>query len=126
IFVLMGSGNRNYRIIYLDGRDPTGQVGGDDDNPLYYGRSVGQWEGDTLVVSTTGFNEDFWFSNGGLPHTSLLEMEERFSRPDFDTLHCEVTIYVPGAWTRPWNARRNMKWVGGAELPFHLCQHNRP
>lgn len=126
VFVLMGSGNRNYRIIYLDGRDPQGQVGGDDDNPLYYGRSIGQWEGDTLVVNTIGFNEDFWFSNGGLPHTSQLEMEERFSRPDFDTLHYEVVINDPGAYTRPWTASWDLHWMGGAELPFHLCQHNRP
>ena len=42
IFVLIGSGNSNYRIIYTDGRGQKGQVGGDDDNPLYYGRSVGQ------------------------------------------------------------------------------------
>ena len=74
IFVLIGSGNHNYRIIYLDGREQTGQVRGDDDNPLYYGRAVGRWEGDTLVVETTGFNEDFWFTNGGLPHTNLLRL----------------------------------------------------
>ena len=41
IFILVGSGNHNFRIAYLDGREPVGQVGGDDDNPLYYGRSVG-------------------------------------------------------------------------------------
>src|SRR5690606_36209550 len=101
VFVLMGSGNRNYRIIYLDGRAQVGQVGGDDDNPLYYGRSVGKWEGDTLVVDTIGFNEDFWFTEGGLPHTDLLQLTERVSRPDFDTLRYEVTIDERGAYTRP-------------------------
>ena len=40
IFVMMGSGNHNYRIIYLDGREQKGLVGGDDDNPLYFGRAV--------------------------------------------------------------------------------------
>ncbi len=40
IFVLIGGGNRNYHIIYMDGRDQQGQVQGDDDNPLYYGRAV--------------------------------------------------------------------------------------
>lgn len=127
VFVLLGSGNHNYRIIYLDGRDASGQVGGDDNNPLYYGRSLGEWEGDdTLVVTTTGFNEDFWFSNGGLPHTNLLSMEERFSRPDADTLHYEVTIDDPGAYTRPWTASWDLQWVGGEELPVHFCQDNRP
>ncbi len=100
MFVLVGSGNRNYRIIYLDGRARQGQVQGDDDNPLYYGRAVGHWEGDTLVVETSGFNEDFWFSNGGLPHTDKLSLVERFSRPNLDTLRYEVTINDPGAYTR--------------------------
>lgn len=126
VFVMMGSGNHNYRIIYLDGRSQAGQVSGDDDNPLYFGRSVGQWEGDTLVVNTTGFNEDFWFSNGGLPHTSMLTLHEKFSRPDLDTLHYEVTVEDPGAYTRNWTASWDMKWVGGKELPVHFCQDNRP
>jgi len=125
VFVLMGAGNRNYRIIYLDGRDQQGQVQGDDDNPLYYGRAVGQWEGDTLVVKTTGFNEDFWFTNGGLPHTNLLSLEERFSRPNLDTLHYEVTIDDPGAYTKPWSSSWDLQWVGGAELPVYFCQDNR-
>jgi len=125
IFVLLGSGNRNYRIIHLDGRDQVGLVTGDDDNPLFYGRSTAQWDGDTLVVETTGFNEGFWFTNGGLPHTNMLSMEERFTRTDFDTMHYEVTIDDPGAYTRPWTASWDLSWVGGAELPFSLCQHNR-
>src|SRR5687767_9247711 len=78
IFVLIGSGNRNFRIIYLDGRSHVGQVGGDDDNPLYYGRAVGKWAGQSLEVDTRGFNEDFWFTNGGLPHTDQLRLVERF------------------------------------------------
>jgi len=126
IFVLLGSGNRNYRIIHMDGRDPVGQVGGDDDNPLYYGRSVAEWDGDTLVARTVGFNEDFWFTNGGLPHTNLLSLTERFTRVDFDTLRYEVTIDDPGAYTRPWSASWELSWVGGEPLPVHICQENRP
>jgi hypothetical protein len=126
LFVLIGSGNNNYRIVHLDGRDAVGQVGGDDDNPLYYGRAVGEFEGDTLAVRTVGFNEDFWFTNGGLPHTNQLSLTERFTRVDYDTLRYEVTIDDPGAYTRPWSASWELLWVGGATLPVHLCQENRP
>jgi hypothetical protein len=126
IFVLIGSGNRNYRIMYLDGRAHAGQVTGDDDNPLYYGRAVGQWEKDTLVVDTRGFNEDFWFTNGGLPHTEQLKIVERFTRPNLDTLNYEVTIDDPGAYTRPWSSSWTLRWVADQELPAHLCQDNRP
>ena len=126
IFVLIGGGNNNFRIIYLDGRGHVGQVGGDDDNPLYYGRSVGKWEGETLVVDTRGFNEDFWFTNGGIPHTEQLKLVERFTRTDFDTLKYEVTVEDPGAFTRPWSGGWNLRWVAGQEMPRHLCQDNRP
>jgi hypothetical protein len=126
VFVLVGSGNSNFRVMYLDGRDHVGQVGGDDDNPLYYGRSVGRWEGDTLVVDTRGFNEDFWFTNGGLPHTDQLRLTERFTRVDFDTLRYDLTVDDPGAYTRPWNASWTLRWVGGEDVPKHMCQDNRP
>jgi hypothetical protein len=126
IFVLIGSGNRNFRIIYLDGRTHVGQVGGDDDNPLYYGRAVGKWDGQTLEVDTRGFNEDFWFTNGGLPHTDQLRLVERFTRVDFDTLRYDVTIEDPAAYTRPWSSGWTLRWVGGEELPVHFCQDNRP
>ncbi len=125
IFVLMGSGNNNYRIINTDGRSHKGQVGGDDENPLYFGRSVGHWEGDSFVVDTRGFNEDFWFTNGGLPHTDQLRLLERFSRPDFDTLKYDVTVEDPGAYTRPWSSSSTLRWVAGEEMPRHLCQDNR-
>ncbi len=126
IFVLIGSGNNNYRIIQMDGRGHAGQVGGDDDNPLYYGRSVGKWEGDILVADTRGFNEDFWFTNGGLPHTDQLRLVERFSRPDFDTLKYDVTIEDPGAYTRSWSSSSTLRWVAEEDMPRHLCQDNRP
>jgi hypothetical protein len=126
IFVLIGSGNNNFRIIYTDGRGYAGQIAGDDDNPLYYGRSVARWESDTLVADTRGFNEEFWFTNGGLPHTDRLRLIERFSRTELDALKYEVTIEDPGAYTRPWSSTATLRWVAGEEMPRHLCQDNRP
>jgi hypothetical protein len=126
IFVMMGGGNRNWRLIYTDGREQKGQVQGDADNPLYFGRAVGRWEGETLVVDTKGFNERFWFSNGGLPHTGQLHLVERFARPDFDTLRYDVTIEDPGAYTRQWSAGWTLRWVSGQDMPEYFCQDNRP
>jgi hypothetical protein len=126
IFAFMGSGNQNYRIIYMDGRPQQGQIRGDADNPLYYGRSVGKWEGDTLVVDTKGFNEKFWFSNGGLPHTEQLHLIERYTRTDSNTLKYEVTIDDPAAYTKIWTSTWNLQWIAGEELPSYYCQDNRP
>lgn len=125
IFLLTGTGNQNFRIIYTDGRPQQGQLRGDADNPLYYGRSVAHWEGDTLVVDTKGFNEKFWFTNGGLPHTEQLHLIERFTRVDHDTLRYEVSIDDPGAYTRPWSSGWTFRWVAGEDLPKYFCQDNR-
>jgi len=125
IFLLMGSGNHNYRIIYLDGRPQVGLQGGDDDNPLYFGRSAGHWEGKTLVVDIVDYNEDFWFTQGGLPHTDKLHLVERYTRTDNDTLHYQVTVDDVGAYTRTWTASWDLKWNGGGTLPSHFCQNNR-
>lgn len=126
IRVMMGSGNQNWRMIYLDGRPQTGDPLANADNPLYWAHAAGKWEGDTLVVDTKGFNDAFWFSNGGLPHTAQLHLIERFSRPDLNTLRYAVTIDDPGAYTRPWTSSWTLRWVAGEELPLYYCQDNRP
>ena len=66
VFVMSGGGNRNWRLIYLDGR---ALPQSEDVTPTYFGYSSGHWDGDTLVVESDAFIERFWFSNGGLPHT---------------------------------------------------------
>lgn len=119
-------GNQNWRTIFLDGREQTGFPEGNGEDPLYWGHAVGQWEGDTLVIDTKGFNDKFWFSNGGLPHTPQLHLVERYTRSNQNTLHYEVTIDDPGAYTRPWTASWDLKWVPNAELPTYYCQDNRP
>jgi hypothetical protein len=126
IWVMIGGGNHNWRFIYTDGRDQNDPTQVDFGHPLYYGRAVGEWEGDTLVVDTIDFNEDFWFSNGGLPHTEQLHLVERISRPDYNTLEYEVTIDDPGAYTRTWTASWALEWIPGEELPRYFCQDNRP
>ena len=126
IFVLLGGGNRNRRVIYTDGRPQVGQINGDADNPLYYGRSVSHWEGDTLSVDTKGFNEKFWFDNGGLPHTEQLHLIEKFTRTDMKTMKYQVTIDDPGAYTKTWTSNWTFEWIPGEETPYFLCQDNRP
>jgi hypothetical protein len=121
IFVLSGGGNRNWRLIYLDSRElPTS----DDASPTYFGYSSAKWDKDTLVVSVNGFNERFWFTNGGLPHTESLKLTERISRPDFNTLKYEVTVDDPGAYTRPWSGGWTLQWVANEDMEQYFCQDN--
>jgi hypothetical protein len=125
IFLVEGGGNHIWHFIYTDGRPQTGEIGGNDDNPLYYGNARGTWDGDTFVVDSKTFIDNFWFSNGGLPHTDHLHLVERFTRSDYNTLKYEVTIDDPGAYTRPWSATWNLQWVA-EDLPTYYCVDNRP
>jgi hypothetical protein len=125
IFVIAGGGNRDWHLIYTDGRPLDGGFGHDDGNLLYYGRNAGEWIDDTLVIRSTGFNEAFWFSNGGLPHTEQLSLTERLTRLDRDTLIYQVTIDDPGAYTRPWTSSWQLRWVVGEDPPEYYCQDNR-
>jgi hypothetical protein len=122
ILVLMGGGNRNWRVIHTDGR-PQGQAA--EVVLTYYGNSVGRWEKDTLVVDSIGYNERFWFTNGGLPHTEALHLIERFSRPDLGTLKYEVTVDDPRTYTRPWTGGWTLQWVAGEEIEEYFCEEGR-
>ena len=125
IFVMNGGGNHDWHFIYTDGRAQKGETRGNADNPLYYGQAAGKWDGDTLIVDSIGFNERFWMSNGGTPHTQQLHLVERFLRSDMNTLKYQVTIDDPGAYTRSWTASWTLQWVAGEELPAFYCQDNR-
>lgn len=130
ITILFGGGPRSWRQIQMDGRklpDPH-----DPDLPdTFFGYAVGRWEGDTLVVESTGYNEKFWMHRGGLPHTDALKLTERFSRPNFDTLLYEVTVDDPKAYTRPWSGSFTVPWTytnwdgtPGGEIHEYFCQEN--
>ena len=121
ILVLLGGGDRNWRMIFTDGRPPTPPA---ELVPTYYGSSVGKWQGDTLVVDSAGYNEKFWMTSGGLPHTEALHLTERFSRPDLNTLKYEVTVDDPQTYTRPWTGGWTIQWVPDQELQEYFCEEN--
>lgn len=118
VYVMFGGGNRGWRLINMDGRAPPNP---DEVTGSYYGYSTGHWEGDTLVVESSGFNDRFWFSNGGLPHTAALQLTERFSRPDHDTLLYQVTVNDPRTYTRPWTSEWTLDWVDG-DIEEKFCE----
>lgn len=118
IFLGVGAPH-SWRIVYLDGRGHP-----DDLEPSWYGHSVGRWEGDSLVIDTVGFNERFWLTREGVPHTRQLHLTERLSRPRFDQLRYEATVDDPGAYTETWSGGWNLRWSEGNEPFDYLCQEN--
>ena len=112
-------GPHTWRTIYLDGREHPKDL-----EPSFFGHSVGHYEGDALVVDTVGFNEKFWLTREGIPHTSYLHLTERFTRTDYDTLKYEATIDDPGTYTKPWTGGWLIQWQPDQEMYEYVCQDN--
>jgi len=121
ILMIFEGATHIWREIYMDGR-PHPQ--GDGLNPTYLGHSVGRWEGDTLVVDIVGFNEQTWIDYYGHPHTDMLHVIEKYSRPNKNVLHYEATFEDPGAYTKPFTVRWNINWNPTGELTEYICQEN--
>jgi len=117
LFIFDIGGPHTYRTVYMDGRTHPANL-----TPTYYGHSVGWWEGDTLNVDTTGYNEGFWLDRRGLPHTEAMHTLERFTRTDAATIKYEVTVNDPGAYTAPWTTTFNLRRETGTELFEYVCQ----
>jgi hypothetical protein len=78
---------------------------GDSPSPTWMGWSRGRWDGDTLVVEVTDFNEDTWFDRAGNFHSDALKVTERFTPQSPDHLMYQATIEDPKVFTRPWTIR---------------------
>ena len=121
IFIVNNGGAHTFHTIYMDGRP---HPKGDELNPTYLGHSVGHWDRDTLVVDVVGFNENTWLDYYGHPHTDLLHVVEKFTRPNKATLRYEALIDDPGAYSRPWTVAWNIPWSASGELTEYICQEN--
>jgi hypothetical protein len=71
----------------------------------WMGWSNGRWEGETLVVDVTGFNEDTWFDRAGNYHSDALHVVERYTPRSADSLDYEATIEDPKVFSRPWKIK---------------------
>ncbi len=106
------------RRIYLDGGEPK------DADPTYYGTSVGRWQGDVLVVTTTNIREDTQADFTGLPHSDALTITERFRRASPDTLEDQITLTDPKAYERPFTTTRVYKRHPDWTIGEYVCEEN--
>jgi len=105
-----------FRQIFTDGRPVLS-----DAQPTWLGYSAGKWDGDTLVVVTTGFREGLWADNNGTPLTGAAKITERFRRPNFGKLEVEVTVDDPKAYTKPWTVTVNQSIMLDTDLLEYVC-----
>jgi len=97
IVMIHESDTPGVRQIFMDGRGHPR-----DPNPTWQGHSIGRWDGDMLVIDTTGYNDKTWLSLSGIPHTEKLHTVERIRRPDYGHIEVEITMDDSGAFTGPW------------------------
>ncbi len=103
VVFLYGASNL-FRIIPTDGRPHRA-----DADPSYMGDSIGRFEGDTLVVDVTNFNDDTWLGSDGYFHTEKMHVVERLTRKG-DVITYTATVEDPLVLAKPWvMTPRNMK-----------------
>jgi hypothetical protein len=119
LLVLLYEVNAMYRQIFTDGRPLPA-----DPNPAWNGYSTGAWEGDTLVVHTSGFRDGLWLDMGGNPMTDAAKTTERFRRPNYGTLEIQFTVDDPKAYTRPWTVTMTQEIRLDTDLIDEFCLEN--
>jgi hypothetical protein len=119
LLLIINEANSGLRQIFMDGRQLPNK---DNVEPWYYGYSVGHWDGDTLVVETTGFNDLQWLDVRGSPMTDAAKVTEKFRRPNYGSLEIDITVDDPKAYTKPWTVKVNQRIMPDTELIEFICQ----
>lgn len=120
LVLIVYEANGGLRQIFTDGRT----LPDNDAEPWWYGYSIGTWDGDMLVVETTGFKEIGWLDEEGTPVTSAGKLIERFRRLNYGTLEIEVTVDDPKTFTKPWTVKLNQRLMPDTELIEFVCLEN--
>jgi hypothetical protein len=121
LILIIYEANYGLRTIFTDGR----RLPDNDPQPWWYGYSIGRWEGDTLIVETTGFRDDGWLDIIGSPLTDKAKTIERFRRTNFGTLEIEITVDDPRAYTKPWSVKFNQRIIVDSEMIEFICAENQ-
>ena len=119
IVVLPGNGDPA-RQIYIDGRSLP-----EDPEPSWMGSSVGRWQGETLVVDTTGFKESAWLDGFGHPRSEAMHITERYRRRDFGNMDLELTFDDPKYYTRPFGFKTALTLLPDTDVLEYVCMENQ-
>ena len=93
--------------------------------PSWNGVSTGRWDGDTLVVKTTGFNGYTRLDTAGHPHSKQLELTNTFRRVDARTIEHTVTVHDPKTYTSDWMNVRLWKLKPASDVVMeYSCEEN--
>ncbi len=113
------------RRIFTDGRKSPSR---DELDPNYFGYSVGRWEGEALVVTTTGTKPGQRLGIAGITNSDQLTITERIylDPKDRNLLHLDFTFEDPKVLGQPWQRthtyRRDRTWE---QIEYICVQNNR-
>jgi len=93
-----GGGNAEFRDIPTDGRERNARTAS---LAMYYGNSIGTWEGDTLAIDSINFVDTTWLGRGGLLHSSSMHIIEKLTRVG-NEIRYDMTIEDPEMFVEPW------------------------
>jgi hypothetical protein len=119
LLLILNEYNKMYRQIFTDGRPLPADM-----QPSFDGYSIGKWDGDTLVVQTTGFRDGIWLDTRANPLTDAGKITERFRRVNYGRLEIEVTVDDPKAYTKPWTVKLNQTLAPDTDLIDFICAEN--
>ena len=110
-----------FRQVFMDGRTLVKDV-----NPTWLGYSTGRWEGDTLVIETSGLNGKAWLdTQKSRPATDALHVTERFRRTSFGTLEVTATINDPKTYAKAWTTTpQKMLLQLDTDILEFICNEN--
>jgi len=117
--VFLSGVNDPPRQIYTDGRSLP-----KDPQPAWMGYSVGNWQGDTLVVETIGFNDASWLDAFGHPRSESMRIHERYRRRDFGHMDLELTLEDPKYYTRPYTFKTELNLIPDSDVLEFVCSEN--
>lgn len=96
----------------------------DDNSPSYYGFSSGRWEGDTLVVTTKGVQEDVQFFE--IPHSSDMTITERIRLTAPDMLENQIVIDDPKMLIEPYHFSFGYRRNDAYRIMEYYCERVDP
>jgi hypothetical protein len=114
--VIMVEEGRGVWEIYLDRSHPASPT------RTYNGHSVGRWEGDTLVVDTTGFNGKQWLDLLSGPQSTDTHVYTRIRKLPTGKLEFDVRMEDPKTFATPRLVKFEAEWHPEAMLVESNCE----
>ena len=115
VLQLFQKGNE-WRIIYTDGRQHS------DTYPTWWGNSIGHYEGETLVIDTTGFVDGrIWLDRVGHPVSDQMHVTERIRRVSKSSMTDDITLDDPKAYKEKWTVHKTWTLEPSWELNEDIC-----